>query len=160
MQLRISFVRQWPIDYEARVYGDAAVWRWITAWRTTDGPGERWSTEISCVPPRDGTGINTRCREFTMPWKSNICRSGGVLLHRGPDRMFWQPPGNPFDYSFVRVAIACTGRRRNQSRPRKRAGFMPNLPDSPYRRQSRTRCPSRRVRANSASSCYCAKEQV
>lgn len=165
MQLRVFFVRQRPIDYGAWVYGGArraAAWRWITAWRTTDGPGERRSTEISCVPPRDGTGINTRCREFTMPWKSNICRSGGVpLLRRGPDRMFWQPPGNPFDYSFVRIAIACTRTvRRNQSRPRKPAGFMPNPPDSPYCRQSRTRRPSRHVRANFTPACCRAKERV
>jgi len=48
-----------------------------------DGRRKTEYTEISCVPPRDGTGINTRCREFTMPWKSNICRSRGMLLRQG-----------------------------------------------------------------------------
>lgn len=154
------------IDYEIRVYGGP---RRATAFamnngakRRMDGTEERRSTEISCVPPRDGTGINTCCREFTMPWKSNICRSGACCCVGGPGQMFWQPPGNPFDYSFVRVAIACTNRWRNQSRPRKPAGFIPNPPDSSYCRQSRTRCPSRHVRANFAPArCDCgAKKRV
>lgn len=104
---RIFLVCQQPIDYEVRACsgaGDAQ--RWITARRRTDGSEERRSTEISCVPPRNGTNINTRCREFTMPWKSNICRCRACATF-GDARpnvptITWQ---SPFDYSSVCVAI-------------------------------------------------------
>jgi len=60
------------------------------------GTAKRRSTEISCVPGRDGTGINTRRREFTMPWKSNICRRGAcaATAARRSLRLFVRPRRN------------------------------------------------------------------
>lgn len=130
MQLRIFFVRQWSIDYEARVCGGARRAAMNNGARN-DGRGKDGVRKFRAFLPVTGralihAAVNLRCRGKAISVAPGACCCVG-----GPDRMFWQLPGNPFDYSFVRVAIACTGQRRNQSRPRKPAGFMPNPPDSP-----------------------------
>jgi len=77
---------QRAIDYGVGALGVARdVWRRaaMNNGAKKSETAKRRSTEISCVPGRDGTGINTRRRKFTMPWKSNICRRGACAATDG-----------------------------------------------------------------------------